>query len=243
MSFHNDTCGSLASDPSAFIYPSSSELSDIVLNHDMVDLLNEQIESTQDITMAAQLRHYSFLSESIERLNRELTRHANEQIGLFEHMMDSEGFRGQIRPIVLAYRQQQRQGLRQQARNLRRRPAAPYSSTTTSSRSSKSSGSSKRSGSIPSSTGSDPSGSLQNPINVDEFLDNMIDNLFKRTLSCDRCGNPGHTRIACNQPIRSFLICETCKWKGTAQKDCDHYDISPVMAKKLRGNHPFDDSK
>jgi hypothetical protein len=59
--------------------------------------------------------------------------------------------------------------------------------------------------------------------------------------TCKRCGQTGHLRPDCDTRIRSFTHCDICNWMGQKQMLCDHYDISPVGFRKLRGNIPFDD--
>lgn len=240
--------GSLSSDPNAFILPSSNELSDIVLDHAMVDKLNETFETNNDVTGAAHLRHYGFLSESLRRLRHELKRHSDEQTELFDHMMQNDGFRGQIRPIVLAFRKEQRKELRRLAR-LQRSPTPFPPPSRSSSRSSKRS---TKSDTIPSSTKDTPSGSAQNPIDVDDdfgtFNKYNPGPAYVRSESnrprfhpvCERCGIIGHDIWDCDTPLRSFIYCSICDWKGKSQRDCNHIDLSPAAFKKLQGDIPYD---
>jgi hypothetical protein len=75
---------------------------------------------------------------------------------------------------------------------------------------------------------------------------------FKPT--CARCGQFGHEKPDCDTKMRSFdwENCEICAWrnsgptaltKGLRQRMCDHYDVTPVDIKKLRGNIPYDEEE
>ena len=96
----------------------------------------------------------------------------------------------------------------------------------------------------PSSSSTQPSGSQHDPIDVDAINENAYDNKtqpeFKPT--CKRCGKFGHEKANCDMLMRSFVHCNICEWMGRQQRYCDHYDLSPVAAQRLRGNIPYDNS-
>jgi hypothetical protein len=72
----------------------------------------------------------------------------------------------------------------------------------------------------------DELGTFHNPIEIKEEVGRE-----EETKRCERCGQTGHIREDCDTPIRSFTICEICKWKK--QKECNHYDISPAWTKRM----------
>lgn len=57
---------------------------------------------------------------------------------------------------------------------------------------------------------------------------------------CSRCGQLGHNKPECDTRMRSFAFCDTCEWLGRRQRDCDHYDVTPMDIKRLCGDKiPF----
>jgi hypothetical protein len=249
-------------------------LTNLILDNPSVDLLNQ--EFGDDFLASAHLRHYMFISQGIKRLESELDRFQQEQKDLFDYMMESDGFRRNLHPIVRTYRRQTRakgfhpytqQPLAPPPRHPRL-PSTPKSSPPSSTLGShpshsSSSSSSSTTASIQMSKEEDDiitaylkdEGTAQNPICVKDDdneplcerckqLGHTINNCLTRMTHpvCERCKIIGHDTQNCDTPLRTFLFCDICKWKGTHQLDCPHVDMSPVAFQKLRGNIPYDDN-
>jgi hypothetical protein len=200
-----------------------------------------------DCTASAHLCHYSFISLSIRRLESELDRHREEQKKLFDHIMENDGFRRNLRPIINTYRRQSRargfhpytqQPLTPPSRSPRLPPPSKPSSRSTT-RKSRSSKTSSSSDSIQMTREEDEiiaaylttQGTPQNPIVIEDSDED---------LPCRRCKQHGHDVSNCNTCMRTFLFCDICKWKRAPQCDCPHIDMSPVAFQQLRGNIPYD---
>ena len=248
---------STSSSPSSFTSP--RELSNMILRDDSVEYLNHAFED--DVTGEAHLRHYKYISTNINRLECALDHHKQQQQELFDHMLANKYFRVTIRPVVRQYRQQQqRSGFDPHTGLPLVYRQKPYARLTKNSRSSPPphsvSGAQDSPSSSPSqsnhSAESEP-GSSQNPIDVDADTSrcvrcgeqgHTVPNCSKKLLlpTCERCGQFGHEQPDCDTKIRSFLHCHTCEWLGQRQsKYCDHYDMSPVDKRNLRGRIPYDD--
>jgi hypothetical protein len=80
------------------VLPSPFELNNMVLHDQTVILLNETFPN--DRTSSAHLRHYSFVSQNIQRLKHTLDQYYQEQNELFEHMMANDQFQTALQPIV-----------------------------------------------------------------------------------------------------------------------------------------------
>ena len=72
--------------------------------------LSQQIGATfnQNPTITAILRYYCFVTQNIDRLQLDLERHDIERTGLFGHLMGSNAFQNDIRPLIEEYRQRTR---------------------------------------------------------------------------------------------------------------------------------------
>jgi hypothetical protein len=81
-----------------------NELSNLILEDPMVELINQAF--SDDFTAAAHLCHYSFISLSLKWLQTEINWHYEEQQELFNHMMNKEDFRDKLQPIICAHRRQ-----------------------------------------------------------------------------------------------------------------------------------------
>ena len=79
----------------------SDELPHLLVNPDMLYLVARNFASHP--TSTATLRHYRFLSLSIDRLKLDLERHHLEQQAIFSYLMGSRTFRTKIQPIVDKY--------------------------------------------------------------------------------------------------------------------------------------------
>ena len=222
------------------------EMTHIILDNPSIDQMNQTFD--EDLTGAAHLRHYRFVSENIKRLEYELDRHLEERRELFEHMITASEFRKNIKPVVRAFRRESRaKGLHPYTRQPLTPP--PRLSRVPSDRRTSPPSSAYHTPTSPSSPASIemtkednliiaaylknelPTGTAQNPIDVDDNDDDPF---------CERCKKRGHTKPNCNTPIRTFLVCEVCKWKRQSQDKCPHVDMSPVAFQKLRGNIPYD---
>ena len=69
--------------------------------------LSPQIGATfnNNPTVLAILRYYCFITQNIDHLQLNLERHDNERTGLFGHLMESDAFQNDIRPLIEEYRQ------------------------------------------------------------------------------------------------------------------------------------------
>ena len=69
--------------------------------------LSQQISTTFDNnpTVLAILRYYCFVTQNIDHLQLNLEQHDIERTGLFGHLMDSDAFQNDIRPLIEEYRQ------------------------------------------------------------------------------------------------------------------------------------------
>jgi hypothetical protein len=222
----------------------------IILDDPSIVRLNQAFDN--DPTGAAYLRHYCFVSQNIKRLEYELDRHLEERRELFEHMTAASDFRKTIKPVVRAFRRESRakgfhpytqQPLTPPPRSPRlplSRQQSPTSSTLRTRTPHPSSPSSSTSIHMTKEEDAiiamflqldNTLGTAQNPIII---LDD--DN----EPQCERCRKKGHIKQNCDTPIRSFLVCEVCKWKRQSQDKCPHVDMSPVAFQKLRGNIPYD---
>ena len=99
-----------SSDPSSLDeYPvlSSTELSRLLLDQEMNFAVATAFSSSPLSTTI--LRHYLFLSQNIERLRQDLSRHQQERESIFDVLSHSAPFQDIITPIVLNFRYRQRQ--------------------------------------------------------------------------------------------------------------------------------------
>jgi hypothetical protein len=220
-----------------------NELSDLILEDPMVELINQAF--SDDFTAAAHLRHYSFVSLSLKRLQTEISRHYEEQQELFDHMMNEEDFRDKLQPIIRAHRRRIRANHPYHRQSVPLRVPTPlpppsYSPST----------------SQPSTIDGLPNvnpyqlGSSQNPIEVESDSENERYEKFAQTYrrefsprfrpTCERCGLLGHNTSECDTPLRTFTHCSLCEWQGRKQRLCKHVDMSPAAFMRLRGNIPYD---
>jgi hypothetical protein len=86
---------------------SSNEFAQMILHSDITEHLSATFSDDPVITIA--LRYYSFLTESIERLERFLLRHRIEQQDIFGHLIRNHRFQQRLTPLVVAYRRPSRE--------------------------------------------------------------------------------------------------------------------------------------
>jgi hypothetical protein len=86
---------------------SSDEFAQMILHSDMTEQLSATFTDDPVVTIA--LRYYCFLSETIERLERDLLRQRIEQQDLFGHLIRKRRFQQRIAPLVVAYRRPSRE--------------------------------------------------------------------------------------------------------------------------------------
>lgn len=242
-------------------FTTAFELRHLILDERMGELVNRVFQD--DGVSSAYLRHYSFIAQTIARLEYALDQVHEEQNEIYNHLMASPQFRHTLRPVIQTYRQRQRQSNSQPYTHSHRplnRRESPNSLPSSSSSQPSSNDSSTR---PPHPSPDAQPGSSINPIDVDADKDNDNDKTkimgttdqYGRRLThidgsgppnsesmCERCSQYGHEKSGCNTKIRSFLFCDTCRWLGRQQDNCDHYDLSPVDCRKLRGDIPYDDS-
>ena len=158
------------------------------------------------------LRHFHFITDTIERLEHVIRQHRREQDSIFDYLLQTPTFQDLVPPIVLEYRQ-----------NHPPRTDPLMISPTTSDDSSPSAATTRNA--TPYHT--PPSGSPTNPIEVyddDEPNDNPTIRCRKCTRTghnaeiclfngpplCDKCWKYGHYRPACNE----LPVCPWCKRPG-----------------------------
>ena len=90
-------------------YPvlTSTELSRLLLDQEMNFAVATAFSSSPLSTTI--LRHYLFLSQNIERLRQDLSRHQQERESIFDILSHSAPFQDIMNPIVLNFRYCQRQ--------------------------------------------------------------------------------------------------------------------------------------
>lgn len=224
---------------------SPSELAALMLDPTMENSINRTFAAVPSLN--ASLRHFHYVCENIERIEKALARHYDERDELFDHMLESQPFQDSVQPLVHDYRHRSRnvrfnQGRQPTVKKPRfrsqpyRKPT-PFPSTTSSS-----SGSS-------SILSYETAGSSTNPINVDAIDEETLIIIRPRDESlrpqfhpqCERCGRYGHEKPDCDTKMRSFNFCDICEWLGRRQRLCDHYDVTPMDIRRLRGDKiPYD---
>ena len=235
---------SRSSSPFAF---SSHELGHIVIDNVLVNQINKILNNTNNVTAAAHLCHFGFIVTTITHLEYTLDQCQEEKLKIFTHMMENEPFWNALRPFFRDHRQQTR---RSGFHPYTRHPLTPKTPSPPSSKSP-----SDNSSSFKYKTADDAPGSPQNPINIDQFDQEAYDNKkFQEMLAknqmppqfkptCEQCNQIGHEKPDCDTPIHSFVHCNVCEFFNQKQSMyCEHYDLSPVSFRRLRGNIPYDDS-
>lgn len=239
--------------------PSPNEFSRLSIDPYIAQLLKSKFTGSSS---AAAIRHYQFLSGTIETLENELARHKDERRTLHDALFGNAKFRYRIRPIVETFRH--RLALKRRGHQLRSRPTTPNASSSDSSSSNEDSYPSR------------PRSSLLYPsytINFDNAITQIPPPSIKKPRStssldsyhtaydepagttaanpiiimdeetCSRCGQQGHVYEDCDTRIRSFTAedCDICKWKNCYEgiwikpsTTCDHYDISPAELKRIQ---------
>jgi hypothetical protein len=201
---------------------SAPELTNLIFDSPMANILHETFED--DVTGAAHLRHYGYISKNIMRLQLELDRHHEEQKELFNHIMENDYFRTAIQPIVHIYRLRFRTSPGFQ-------PYAPFSS-----------GVFQRNAIPHTSPPTSSSSSSLNNKPLAAMSDSEETSDVPKQPTCEQCGQFDHDKPNCDTKIQSFTHCNICDWMNQPQRPCYHYDLSPVGFQKLRGDIPYDDS-
>lgn len=192
----------------ASVPPSPYELSTVITDDQMIDLVNQVF--LQDTVNAAHLRHYAYISSNITRLKRELDHHYEEQREVYDHMMNSEEFRKQIQPVIHTYRRRERNRFHPYlSRPLINRTPTPHPSPPTSAPSSDNSNHSKSTKYYsPEQSISQQEGTSRNPIVIEdsdeeeEEAPSPPDRLEPRFHPiCERCHQIGHDKDNCDTPI------------------------------------------
>ena len=196
------------------------ELTELCNDENIHPLLDQAF--TKGHVSTANLRQFSFVSNAIKKMEKELQRFKLEQLTLFDELMDSQHFVRNMSPVLRHHR-------RPRPRN---HPYQRHSSSPSSSPRSvrilpeevdalhlppNSESPATTTDSLPSYyTALEEPGTRRNPIVVESEDDEEV---------CTRCHQPGHVRRRCNTLMRSFTNCLTCEW--TNQQNCDHYDVTP----------------
>lgn len=106
MSLSTLATTSFSSDHDATLPPSAFELRHIILDDEAVEKFNNVF--SDDATSMIQLRHISFVSQNIERLQHELDRHHKEEQEFYNHIMKHEAFRNPLQLVTHDYRRRTR---------------------------------------------------------------------------------------------------------------------------------------
>jgi len=194
------------------------ELSDLCEDENLHPLLDRAF--TKGHVSTTNLRQFTFISHSIQKMEKELLRFKLERAALFDDLMDSQRFVRNMSPILRHHRRP-RSGnhpyrrhsssssprsvviLPEEVDALHLPPTSESPTTTTDS--------------LPSYfTACEELGTRRNPIVIESEDDVEV---------CARCHQPGHTSRHCNTLMRSFTNCLLCEW--TNQQECDHYDFTP----------------
>jgi hypothetical protein len=222
---------------------SPQELSDVVSKSDVYDTLERRLHAQSYV--AATLRSFTFLSDSISTLEEQLERQQVERELLYNILDTNLHFRQTFRPMLVDHRQRllkrpkrvrlqtpysrphpgpfitnvSSQGIERNTYTVRYPKSSPIASTSALPDESSSDGSS--------SYHSAGSGSHDDPIYIHDDDEN----------TCARCFGHGHLYEDCDAQIRTFVDCSACEWnkiKGKDKGHCTHYDITPAWAKRQR---------
>ena len=188
----------------------SNELGQMLLDDPTVLQFTTTFDD-EPLTMMT-LRHFHFITDTIERLEHVIRQHRREQESIFDYLLQSPTFQDLVPPIVLEYR---------------RNHAPGTDSLTTSPTTSNDSPPSPATTRHATPYHTPPSGSPTNPIEVfddDEPPINLTIRCRKCTRTghnaelclfngpplCDKCWKYGHYRPACNESP----VCPWCKQPG-----------------------------
>ena len=94
--------------PSSNLPLSPPELSTIVTDPYLREQTATALENEPELTIA--MRHYAYITFTIQRLENELRFHLQEQLDMFHNMTAHRQFRAQLRPVVRELRQRTRRG-------------------------------------------------------------------------------------------------------------------------------------
>lgn len=195
---------------------SPQELSDLVSRGDNYDALERGLNSPSNNTTT--LRAFTFVSSTVSTLEEELERQQIEREILYNNLVADSHFRQTLRPILARHR------LRATHRARRVRLQTPYNRSPVASTSALPPPSSPGSSSSHHSAGS---GTHDDPIYIHDEDENI----------CARCFGEGHMYEDCDAKIRTFIDCSACEYRdfcGKPKQPCDHYDITPLWAKRQR---------
>ena len=90
----------------ATLPPSAFELRHIILDPEAIEKFSNVF--SEDATSMSHLRHISFVSQSIKRLEYELDCHHKEEQEFYEHVMKDDAFRKPVQHVTHDYRQRTR---------------------------------------------------------------------------------------------------------------------------------------
>jgi hypothetical protein len=163
--------------------------------------------SDQPISLTV-LRHYRFLSQSIDRLEQELERHRQEQHTLFDRLNGNRMFQTRITPIVQDFRRRTR---RSRFHPYARTPSPPQTPSCDDSIVPPTALSSRLS------TYAEP-GTRLNPIDVDADTREVP----ASRILCKRCHSYGHLHVKCPVPL-----CSHCEQLGHVygRTTCPEYQV------------------
>ena len=189
----------------------SDELGRMLLDDPTVLQLSTTFND-EPLTMMT-LRHFHFITDTIDRLEHVILQHRREQTSIFDYLLQTTTFQDLVHPIVHEYR--------------RNNPLPHTDSVTSPPTGSNNSSPSSSTTSEVTSYHTAPLGSPTNPIEVDDNDEpnddliircrkctrtghNMENCLFDGPPLCDRCWKYGHYRPTCNE----VPVCHWCKRPG-----------------------------
>ena len=260
MSLSTLATTSFSSAHDATLPPSAFELRHIILDQEAVEMFEHVF--SEDATSMSQLRHISFVSQTIKRLEYELDCHHEEEREFYEHVMKDEDFRNPLQLVARDYRRRTRaKGFHpyhhrplkppppsaspksSRSRPTRPSPESPPSSSscTTDQSTSYESGMSIVRAYLEQERQQNQPRSSGNPIVVDVPEENEPP-IYRRRPSmspryrptCEQCGQFGHEKPNCTTPARIYIPCEFCVHLEQSQRLCTHYDMSPKRRRFLR---------
>ena len=106
MSLSTLATTSFSSAHDADLPPSASELRNVLLDYDSVDMINHVFDN--NALSLALLRHANYTAHNITRLQAELDRHEEEERNIYEHIMHDDQFRHALQPVIHGFRRRSR---------------------------------------------------------------------------------------------------------------------------------------
>jgi hypothetical protein len=203
--------------------PSAFELRHIILDSEAVEKFEHVF--SEDATSMSQLRHISFVSQNIKRLEYDLDCHHKEEREFYDHIMKDEAFRNPLQLVTHDYRRRTRaKGFHP----YHHRPLTPPPPSV----SPKSSRNRPPPESPPSSSSctTDQSTSYESGMSiVRAYMEQE-----RQQSQPGSSGNPIVVDVSEQEEQLTVASCEFCAHLEQSQRLCTHYDMSPKRRQFLR---------